>query len=86
MYFLVLQHFEEIFQRNLTVRGFVIGSGESAKMLDKFDSEVIPLVKEGKINSREHRYLGLREAGKALADVHLGKNTSKAVIVVSDEE
>ena len=49
------------------------------------DDEIVPLVKAGKITSREHRYHGLEHAGHALADVHTGANTGKAVIVVADE-
>ena len=47
--------------------------------------EVVPLIQQGKIRVREHRYEGLREAGKALADVHIGANTGKAVVVVARE-
>ena len=55
-------------------------------MLKDFESEIVPLFIEGKITSREHHYKGLEQAGKALADLHLGNNTGKAVIVVSGEE
>ena len=54
-------------------------------MLSGFFDEIIPLVKEGKITSREHRYSGLKAAGKALRDVHTGGNTGKAVIIVDEE-
>ena len=54
-------------------------------MIEHFYDEVVPLVKEGRITSREHRYLGLKQAGQALADLHLGNNTGKAVIVVAEE-
>ena len=42
-------------------------------------------MQQGKIKVREHRYHGLKEAGKALADVHVGANTGKAVIVVTED-
>lgn len=60
-------------------------SGESAGVISGFFDEVVPLVVQGKITSREHRYQGLKEAGKALADIHRGANTGKAVIVVAEE-
>lgn len=78
-----LQHFEEIFERSLTVKGFTVGTGESAAALPKFYDVVTPLFLEGKITSREHRF-SLKEAGEALQSVHTGKNVGKAVIVVSD--
>ncbi|GJE93492.1 NADP-dependent oxidoreductase [Phanerochaete sordida] len=81
----VVRHFDEIFKRSLTVHGFVVATGESAAAAPHFFEDVVPLVRAGKIRSREHRYVGLREAGRALADVHTGANTGKAVIVVSEE-
>ncbi|EKM60518.1 uncharacterized protein PHACADRAFT_110008 [Phanerochaete carnosa HHB-10118-sp] len=81
----VVRHFEEIFQRSLTVKGFLLARGEAAHVLSSFYDEVIPLVKQGKITSREHRYSGLKSAGKALRDVHTGDNTGKAVIIVDEE-
>ncbi|EKM57160.1 uncharacterized protein PHACADRAFT_208298 [Phanerochaete carnosa HHB-10118-sp] len=81
----VVHHFDEIFKRSLTVHGFIVNKGESAVAASKFREEVVPLVLQGKITSREHRYHGLPEAGKALADVHTGANSGKAVVVVADE-
>ena len=78
------QHFEEIFERSLTVKGFICGTGEVAKALPGFYDAVTPLVQAGKITSREHRFEGLREAGAALASVHEGSNVGKAVIVVAE--
>jgi len=80
----IVRHFEEVFERSLTVRGFTVGTGPSAAALPKFYEAVTPLVVEGKITSREHRF-SLKETGEALASVHLGKNVGKAVIVVSDD-
>ena len=68
----------------ITVRGFLTYRGESASVIPQFFDEVVPLVLQGKITSREHRY-SLKDGGKALADVHLGANIGKAVIVVSEE-
>ena len=81
----LLQHFEEIFERSLTVKGFICGTGEVAKALPDFYTVVTPLVQAGKITSREHRFNGLREAGEALLSVHAGTNLGKAVIVVAEE-
>ncbi|EKM57159.1 uncharacterized protein PHACADRAFT_208297 [Phanerochaete carnosa HHB-10118-sp] len=81
----VVRNFDQIFQRSLTVRGFITGQGESAAVVPKFYEEVVPLVLQNKITSREHKSHGLVEAGKALAEVHVGANAGKAVIVVADE-
>lgn len=67
------------------MKGFLFARGETAHVLSGFFDEVIPLVKEGKITSREHRYNGLKAVGKALRDVHTGDNTGKAVIIVNEE-
>lgn len=80
-----MQHFEEMFQRSLTVKGLIVYTGPSSSVLSQFYDEIVPLVEQGKISIREHRYNGLQEAGKALADVHSGGNTGKAVIVVAEE-
>lgn len=80
----IVKHFEEIFERSIIVYGFTVGTGPSAAALPKFYDVVTPLVLEGKITSREHRF-SLKEAGEALASVHRGTNVGKAVIVVSDD-
>ena len=64
------QHFEEIFERSLTVKGFIVGTGEVARALPVFYEKVTPLILEGKITSREHKFNGLKEAGAALLSVH----------------
>lgn len=51
----VVRHFDEIFKRSLTVRGFTVYHGESAVVVPKFYEEVVPLVVQGKITSREHQ-------------------------------
>ena len=53
--------------------------------LKTFMEEVVPLVVEGKISVFEHVY-GLKDAGQAIADLHTGGNTGKAVIIVSEDE
>ncbi|GJE93759.1 NADP-dependent oxidoreductase [Phanerochaete sordida] len=79
-----VKHFEEIFERSLTVHGFTVGTGPSAAALPRFYDVVTPLFLEGKITSREHRFT-LKQTGEALASVHLGSNLGKAVIVVSED-
>ncbi|GJE93493.1 NADP-dependent oxidoreductase [Phanerochaete sordida] len=80
-----VKHIGEFSRRSLTMRGILVYKGESAAVAPRFYDEVVPLVLQGKITSREHRYQGLQQAGKALADVHRGANTGKAVIVVAEE-
>jgi len=80
-----LQRIGEFSRRSITLRGFLAYRGASAVVVPRFYDEIVPLVLQGKITSREHRYNGLQEAGKALADVHLGVNIGKAVIVVAEE-
>ena len=69
----------------MTVKGFICGTGEVAKVLPEFYKNVTPLFLEGKITSREHIFHGLKETGEALLSVHTGDNTGKAVIHVADE-
>lgn len=80
----VVKHFEEIFQRSITVKGFLVARGEAAHVLKDFFDDTVPLVQQGKITSREHRYDGLRAAAQALRDVHTGANTGKAVVIVDE--
>ena len=68
----------------MTVHGFTVGTGPSAAALPKFYEVVTPLVLEGKLTSREHRF-SLKEAGEALLSVHTGQNVGKAVIIVSED-
>ncbi|EKM57042.1 uncharacterized protein PHACADRAFT_254567 [Phanerochaete carnosa HHB-10118-sp] len=79
-----VKHFEEIFERSLVIHGFTVGTGPSAAALPKFYEAVTPLVLQGKITNREHRF-SLKEAGAALASVHHGTNIGKAVIVISND-
>ena len=65
------------------MKGFICGTGELAEVMPKFYDEVAPLLANGKIAIREHRY-SLEKAGEALLSVHTGKNVGKAVIIVSD--
>ena len=50
-----------------------------------FYEDIVPLVLQGKITSREHRYTGIKQAAQALRDVHTGANTGKALIIVADD-
>ncbi|KAK7680402.1 hypothetical protein QCA50_016642 [Cerrena zonata] len=82
----VVRHFEKIFERSVHVYGFLFRTGEdSEKAFHAFDKEVIPLIVQGKIQNREHRFIGLQNAGKALQSVHTGENFGKAVIIVDPE-
>ena len=66
--------------------GFLYGFGDAAQAaLGTFDADIMPLVAAGKITSREQRYEGLKEAERALAELHSGKNVGKSVIVVANE-
>ena len=79
------QQIGEFSRRMLTMRGLLAYRGEAAVVVPCFYDGIVPLVLQGKITSREHRYHGLCEAGVALADVIRGANTGKAVIVVAEE-
>ncbi len=81
-----IQNFHSIFEKCITVHGFLFGFGDAAQQaIGKFDKEIPSLVSEGKITIREHKFEGLKNAEKALLDVHLGKNVGKAVVIVADE-
>lgn len=81
-----VQHFEKIFERYLTVQGFLFRTGPDAeRAFNEFDQEVFPLLQAGKIQNREHRFIGLQNSEKALLAVHTGENFGKAVIIVDEE-
>ena len=80
-----MQRFEEIFMRSLTVNGYIVTTGPTSAVLAGFFEEIIPLIQQKKISFKEHRYLGLEQAGQAMRDLHLGGNTGKAVIIVADD-
>ncbi|KAK7685726.1 hypothetical protein QCA50_011071 [Cerrena zonata] len=81
-----VKHFEKIFERCLSINGFLINFGEEGqKALLNFDEEVPALIQAGKIHLREHRFEGLRSAENALRAVHTGENLGKAVIIVDEE-
>ena len=82
---IILQNFEQIFQRCLTVHGFLLSAKPVLEALESFQDEVVPLILANKITTLEHRY-SLENAGEAIADLHKGKNTGKAVIIVSEDE
>lgn len=75
-----------IVEKGLTMNGFIIGFGDRIKKAKEGFVEVgTKLLLEGKIKNIEQRYVGLKTAGQALADVHLGMNYGKAVIIVSED-
>ncbi|KAI0342484.1 alcohol dehydrogenase [Trametopsis cervina] len=78
-------NWEEIFKRRLTVQGFVCYHDPLVTPMKTFFPEIVPLVVEGKLSCREHRYTGIEHAAKALVDVITGENIGKAVIIVADE-
>lgn len=81
-----MKHFEKIFERSLTIRGFVVYQGEEGqKVLSHFQEDVVTLLQAGKLHLREHRFDGLQSAEKALRAVHTGDNLGKAVIIVDEE-
>ena len=80
-----MQHFEEIFKRSITVKGFICGTGEVAEATGRTYEVVTPFILQGKITYREHRFEGLKRVGEALLSVHTGTNLGKAVIIVADE-
>ncbi|CAL1710176.1 unnamed protein product [Somion occarium] len=82
----IVRHFEKIFERYLTVQGFLFRTGPDAeRAFNEFDQEVFPLLQAGKIQNREHRFIGLQNSEKALLAVHTGENFGKAVIIVDEE-
>lgn len=78
------QNFELVFQKCITIHGFLVGFGETTAALTKFYETVEPLILAGKITSREHKFNGLKQAAEALESVHTGANTGKSVIIVSE--
>ena len=80
------KNFERVFQRSLSIRGFLYGMGEEErKALQSFIPEVSELIVGDKIIYKEHRYEGLRKAEEALLAVHTGANLGKVVIIVSED-
>ena len=66
------------------MHGIQVGFGPiMTKAQEGFEEAAAKLVLEGKIKNKETRYNGIKEAGHALADVHLGKTLGKTVIIVS---
>ena len=67
------------------MRGILIGVGDDMQNAAKtFLQDTTKLVLDGVIKSRETKYHGVKEAGKALADVHHGQSFGKAVIVIDE--
>lgn len=67
------------------MRGLIIGVGDEMQNAGKtFLQDATKLVLDGVIKSRETKYNELKEAGKALADVHRGKSFGKAVVVIDE--
>ena len=72
--------------RSMIMYGFVVNVGPVVqKAGEHFFEDATKLVLDDTIKNREHKYNGLKEAGQALADVHLGNNVGKAVVIVAEE-
>lgn len=78
------QNYSQIFQKELTIHGFLVGSLRP-KYTKQFYAEMVPLVKEGKLKHREDVTVGLEGAGKSLVDTLTGKNFGKTVVLVAEE-
>ena len=73
-------------RKSLSMHGIVVGAGPVMQSAAKgFLENATKLVIEGKIKSRENRYDGLREAGRALAEVHTGQSLGKPVIIAAND-
>ena len=76
---------DHVFKRSLTVNGYISFTGRAAAALPTFFDDVLPLIVQGKISTREQHYHGLKEGARALREVHTGENTGKAVIIVAED-
>ncbi|MDF3008154.1 MAG: Oxidoreductase, zinc-binding dehydrogenase family [Enterobacter kobei] len=72
-----------ILKKRLRVQGFIINQ-DYGHRLDEFRNEMIPWVKEGKIQYREHITDGLENTPEAFIGLLEGKNFGKLVIKVAD--
>lgn len=80
------QNTAEFIFKSLSMHGFVNGFGDvMTKAVEGFMEEATKLVLDGRIKNREMKYAGVKEAGQALADHHVGKNFGKSVIIVADK-
>ena len=81
----LVQKWDHVFKRSLTVHGYICFSGPSAAALPTFFDDIVPLVLQKKISTREHHYHGLQNAAKALREVHTGENSGKSVVIVAED-
>lgn len=72
-----------ILKKRLRVQGFIINQ-DYGHRLDEFRNEMIPWVKEGKIQYREHITDGLENTPEAFIGLLEGKNFGKLVMKVAD--
>ncbi|WP_072568507.1 MULTISPECIES: NADP-dependent oxidoreductase [unclassified Enterobacter] len=72
-----------ILKKRLRVQGFIINQ-DYGHRLDEFRNEMIPWVKEGKIQYREHITDGLENTPDAFIGLLEGKNFGKLVIKVAE--
>lgn len=82
---MIAQNIKAMVEKSLSMHGIVVGFGDAMQKAGaNFNEEATKLVVDGKIRNLEQRYDGLKEAGQALADVHLGKTLGKPVIIVAE--
>lgn len=71
-----------ILRKRLKVQGFIISQDYAGRM-PEFLAHVAPLVREGKLKTREHVIVGLENAPAGLVGVLRGENFGKAVVKVA---
>ncbi|TCD61329.1 hypothetical protein EIP91_008590 [Steccherinum ochraceum] len=81
-----VQNMGLVVDKSLSMFGLIVGFGEvMKKAAETHIEDATKLILAAKIKSRETRYRGLQEAGRALADIHRGLCTGKPVIIVAEE-
>ncbi|WP_318365314.1 NADP-dependent oxidoreductase [Enterobacter sp.] len=74
-----------ILKKRMRVQGFIIGM-DYGHRIDEFRNEMVPWVKEGKIQYREHITDGLENAPETFIGLLEGKNFGKVVIRVAGDK
>jgi hypothetical protein len=69
-----------IVTKRLTIRGFLVF--DSIKRMPEFLAEVAPLVKSGRIRSKETIIEGLERAPQAFIDLFSGENVGKMIVKI----
>lgn len=79
-----LQNLIAVFSKSLTIRGFIVGNLD-AQYANEFYREVPAWVAGGQVKYVEDVTRGLEGVGQAIADLQMGKNKGKSVIVLADQ-